>query len=260
MYEIRKPNDSFDEGFDDVASLDEEPSIHQQKLPTDESGHIPQGTVLLMSRAKRDSEHRGLMFATMPSSEAYVETLPVHEVMFARQLSSIASGKRHEVIFERGGPGGPQAGSLNFHHWLVDQSSSITVHVGEEVPFKLDRGISGPHKFEYGGKSYAWQKTKGDEPTMGSKICRPHLECTDDEGTLYASYKHQSHSLCWRGGKEKALGIFEVKADGLESSLVEALLISMVAVWIKNQKRMLQGSQAGVAGGLGAAIAYTVMG
>lgn len=149
-------------------------------------------------------------------------------------------------------------GHANFHHWIKDQSKAVVVQnaAGQETDV-LRKGLSLTHAFEVNGRKMYWRSTSGE--SKASKIFRPHLECVDDDGVVLAFYNQQHR--CFRpGAVEKTMGELEIKKDGLEVEEVETMMMTLTVVWIKTGRRVMQGSQAGVAGGLVTALAYTIGG
>lgn len=56
------------------------------------------------------------------------------------------------------------------------------------------------------------------------------------------------------------MGELEIRKEGLSVVEVETLMMTLTAVWVKYGKRVIQGSQAGWGGGLGAAVLYVIGG
>lgn len=218
-----------------------------------------QGKIFTMGRLPKTQEEkrRGLIF--METQEA-----GRRPVLFARkQGHSIANSKNEEVVFERGGPGGDPAGYINFHHWLLDRDKSIIVASsnGQQTNLKRSRLLL-KHAFELNGRKLFWRRSGGGEGSgFSKKITRPHLECVDENDEVVALFTQKKMKCFGSSGEEEKLGgELEIKEDGLDASYIEFLLMTFTAVYVKLQKRLMQASQAGWAGGLPTAVGYIIAG
>ena len=261
-------NDDSD-GLESVASInndkvDQGPMKFAQSFPTDASGCVMEGLVLEMSRylGKEPTSERGMIF-TMATNSG------LREVLFAKSEAWRAKGSREEVVVQRGLTGLDNlhpvvVGGINFHHWLFDQSKSIVIqhsdYFGDEINLRR-QGLSWTHAFEIDGRKFVWQREKESNETgdnsSGKFWRRQNLQCVDEEGNVYATYARERGLCCSRG---RQIGRFEVVMSGLSGNFVETLVMTLVAIYVKMQKRMIQASQAGYAGGLVAALLYIIGG
>lgn len=159
---------------------------------------------------------------------------------------------------------GAYIGGIDFHHWLLDASSAVKILVPtrdekegeEEIDIKKSGWDIYSYNFEFRGRKFVWRKTKDQKLLEMLK-----LECVDEEsGEQWATYAAEKRWCRWNSASERAVGRFEICKAGLQEEVLEMLMMSFVAVQTNAQKRVLQGSQAGWGGGLGAAVLYTVGG
>lgn len=244
--------DNVEDGFDEVASLDEQIDVAATALPTDADGRVPKGLLIRMSRPDKSHGKHGIVFTVEEGGKR-------EAVLFAHQQSNaIYSASKQEIVFHRGFTDGEPVGHANFHHWIADQSKSIIVQnaAGEQTDVRR-KTMSSTHNFEANGRRLYWQRARGDSNL--SKLTRPHLECVDDDDSVYAFYS-QEHRYFSSGKVEKTMGEVEIRKEGLTMVEVETMLMAMTAVWVKRGKRMIQGSQAGIAGGLVTSLSYIIGG
>lgn len=263
-----KLDEAEDSGLEAVDSADESAPLQQNRafreIPLDATGCVKGDLVFEMSRCSlmEPSPQRGLMFA-------FQDVDGVHRTLFARSEAWIAKAAREEVVFHRGlgTPGKHDAsvvGGIDFHHWLVDQSRSINVrhNLGDDSPVRLCRqGLTRNHSFDFRGQTYTWQRTGNSlEGQNESRLLKMNLKCMDESGKMLAFYTKTKSGFRRCCDSNKQVGHFQICSKGLDSGFVELLLMTFTAVYVKLQKRILQGSQAGWGGGTGAAVMYAIGG
>merc|ERR1711879_1096778 len=142
--------------------------------------------------------------------------------------------------------------------WIADQSKSIIVKNadGDETDVKRT-SFGGPHGFEVKHQKLFWQTSKGESRV--SKVTKPHLECVDDKGEVWAYYTQQRRCFS-SSDKEKTMGELEIRKEGMSLVEAETMIMAMVVVWVKRGKRQMQGSLAGIGGGLVTTSMYVVQG
>ncbi|KAI6876107.1 hypothetical protein KC318_g18194 [Hortaea werneckii] len=177
--------------------------------------------------------------------------------MFAEPRNWVSSSSREEVVFFRGSKteGETPLGGVNFHHWLTDQSKAVIVtdSGGNEMDMRRTGPVTNEHGFVRGDKRFFWRRSR-----ESGGIFKYHFECVDEADTQYAHYMSERR-IC-STGPDRTVGRFEVRKAGLKPELVESLLMTELALYVKLQKRVIQGSQAGNLGGLVAAALYVVGG
>lgn len=184
--------DELQDGFDEVASLDEGIEESQAGLPTDSGGFVPAGLMMRMSRPDKSHEKRGIVFTVEDGNDDKKRKA----VMFAHQRGGfIAGSSKQEILFLRGFLDGKQVGFANFHHWIKDQSRSIIVQnaLGQETDLRRSN-VTWTHTFEVGERKLKWQRESGETKT--SKLTKPHLSCIDEQGEVYAFYTQQRRRFC----------------------------------------------------------------
>lgn len=254
--------DQFDPFIEELdPESDSEVHPIQPSLPTDECGEVPQGLTIRIRRSAKGQEPRGLIFTAEEGPATGTETgesaSAARQIMFAEPRNWVSNASREEVIFYRGGKrDGPAIGSVNFHHWLVDQSKAVIIKDdrGNEMDLRRTTAFKNQHGFVLGDQRYVWRRSK--EAGGAFKF---HFECVDEQERQLAHYMSEMRAPC-RPGPDKRVGRFEVRQAGLRPEVVEALLMTQFALYVKMQKRVLQMSQAGNMGGLMAAVLYVVGG
>merc|ERR1712070_1140639 len=108
----------------------------------------------------------------------------------------------------------------------------VTDSSGNEMDMRRTGPVTNEHGFVRGDKRFFWRRSR-----ESGGIFKYHFECVDE-----------------------TVGRFEVRKAGLKPELVESLLMTELALYVKLQKRVIQGSQAGHLGGLVAAALYVVGG
>lgn len=172
-------------------------------------------------------------------------------------------------------------GSINFHHWLRDQSRKIEISMNSsdsiprleleehdtEAPqtegngnaIKVSRShLLANHVFTLNGQQYRWRQTRGEKDEKPDRFYQRHLECLSSSGQRVAMFYLESY----RGaGEERVVGRFQVvKEDGVSAEELQCLLVTFLAVYVKLRKRAMQGMQAGNLGGLVTTTLYAVQG
>ncbi|KAI7345464.1 hypothetical protein KC320_g8311 [Hortaea werneckii] len=247
--------DQFDDYMDELDSdseVQEHPIING--LPTDDNGDVPLGLTIRIRRTPKGQNPRGLIFT---AEEGSAHAGPPQQVMFAEPRNWVSSSSREEVVFFRGTKtdGETPLGGVNFHHWLTDQSKAVIVtdSSGNEMDMRRTGPVTNEHGFVRGDKRFFWRRSR-----ESGGIFKYHFECVDESDTQYAHYMSERR-IC-STGPDKTIGRFEVRKAGLKPELVESLLMTELALYVKLQKRVIQGSQAGNLGGLVAAALYVVGG
>lgn len=238
--------DKFDPLVESLEAEDEsEQNTIQVGLPTDPNGHVPDGLTIRVRRTAKHKDHRGIAFCTQDGPLGAMK-----QVMIAEPTGWTTSGSREELVFTRGAPpSGSHIGMVDFHNWLDDQHKHIVVKDIKGIPMELTRlGMGSTHEIQIGGKQFIWQRSRGHghDRSFG----KSSLECIDAKDKVYAFYTSDSHK--GDAGQERRVGRLEIKAEGLSVELVETLLMNFVAVFVKLQKRVQQGSMlTGVLHGIG---------
>ncbi|KAK5164738.1 uncharacterized protein LTR77_009401 [Saxophila tyrrhenica] len=237
--------------LESVGSLDEADST-KHELPVNAAGDVPKGLVFLLHRARKGKDGQqasGLAFSCEKDGER-------QQILFAQSQGWIAKASREEIVFKQGNSQGSVVGSVNFHHWLVDQSKAVVVEDSQGNEWNLKRtGLGSSHSFERDGKKLFWRRAHG--AGEGRSKTKRHLECVDENETVYAFY---DRGKCFSAGPDREVGRLEVRVEGLSLEFASILLMTLAAMYVKLQKRIVQGSQAGWGGGLGAAVLYIVGG
>lgn len=253
---------TVDDTNDEISNPYHTSAFHS--LPLDGDGSVKDGLVLEMSRCSFKEPHaqRGFMFVLGEGND------PV-PTLFAKSEAWMSKASREELVFQRGLSGPDSAtpakvGTVNFHHWLVDQSRAVIVehegYSGGEIDLRRS-GLTSTHKFSFRDQNLSWSMTSEslEEPSPSRMSLRKHLQCQDEDGNILASYTRERSCFSSRS-KDQFVGRFHVRHPGLDPVLVEVMIMTFVALHVKLQKRKVQGSQAGVAGGLGTAVSYAVGG
>jgi len=246
--------DQFDDYMDELDS-DSEVAEHPiiNGLPTDSNGDVPLGLTIRIRRTPKGQNPRGLIF----TAEGEAHTGPPQQVLFAEPRNWVSSSSREEVVFFRGTKtdGETPLGGVNFHHWLTDQSKAVIVtdSSGNEMDMRRTGPVTTEHGFVRGDKRFFWRRSR-----EAGGIFKYHFECVDEADTQYAHYMSEKR-IC-STGPDRTVGRFEVRKAGLKPELVESLLMTELALYVKLQKRVIQGSQAGSLGGLVTAALYVVGG
>lgn len=250
----------------DTASTQEDALESSSGFPTNAYDTVLAGTALQVTNTKATRSGRGLLFSH-DRKETYLAE-------FQHRNSSSA---RPEVIVHRCASnnnngdeaGTKKIGSVNFHHWLRDRSAAVEVTLaGDSDPTttttpadpKPDirrQGIGAEHNFTYRGKQYSWRLSRGtgDERVFW----RRHMKCVDSSGEVYAFFTIQANSF-EGSGKEKRVGRFEIRAEGVDVRLAEALVVTFAALWVKHEKRVGQNMLSYATAGVGGLGLYAVQG
>lgn len=253
-------DDAESQDVDSIDSFSIKSSING--LPTDHNGYVPKSTTLSVYRSGSRCRYTGMVFA-----------LDNQQTHFAEFRNWNASAKRNEIIIRRGDEGsGPQAGAINFHHWLCDQSRRVELTLGDgsssscsgiidqqrDDVIEITRPhVFARHTFVMNGREMTWQQVRGEGAQKTRRFYQRHLKCVDSEGNEMATFWLESY----RGkGDEKLAGNFEVQQEGLEPEVVEGLMLTFLAVYVKLRKRAMQSWQAGNIGGLVMLSLYAVQG
>ena len=242
---------------------------------------VPANTIIYVTRnRKKEQGPRGFTFfidENQPASELQQSepdrVSSATQAFFASVESWIAKASRPEIIFKRKADDvdTDQLGTVNFHHWLANMSNDVIVTIpGNDFTANLERSTSfHSHSFEFplfsapevsglesstGKKKLYWKQTRGVEGTSKEDQSRMHrnLKCVDEDDNVWVSYTRTSGGCFCRGGSssnKKQIGRLRIHQDGLTAPQVEFLAMTFLAVYVKCQKRVMQGSMAGVASG-----------
>lgn len=230
---------------------------HQTAFP-------PSPLTFSIARVRKTSSHPPLITFGLYTS-ATTKPFPI---LFAHQNHWKYKKSRQELSFYKGSPipsKGTYLGGIDFHHWLLDASRAVKILLaadpeGEGEEEEIDIRKSGwgvySHRFEFRGRAFAWRKAREQK-----LLERLKLECVDSgTGERWATYASEKNWCAWNSQTERAVGRFEICREGVDGETMGVLMMSFVAVQTHAQKRIVQGSQAGWGGGLGAAVLYSVGG